>query len=109
MKMGSILQQNDIFCDIRWERAINTLAARGSLQYPTQDQTLARTNFYQLAKGNFNENPFCYRTANDHAMNKKALECKLDRANTVPGTVSTHAFLPGSKRKRQSTYFLSLR
>ena len=73
---------------------VKRLAARASLQRPTDDQIMTPFQLYKWASENIPAVTFNYCTTTEYDMEKSFLEKRFEKSQTIPGTRSLHSFIP---------------
>ena len=78
---------------------VKRLAARASLQRPTDDQIMTP---FQLASENIPAMTFNYCTTTEYDIEKLFLEKRFEKSQNIPGTRSLHSFIPISTNTLQT-------
>ena len=84
---------------------VKQLAARASLQKPYNDQIMTPRQLFDWATINIPTIHFDYSSSDDYEAEKKDLEQRFMRAQTILGTRRLHSFIPVSKDKLQVKQF----
>ena len=76
--------------------SVKRLAAKVSLQWPYEDQTLTSYQLFTWCKSNIKSMEFFFFTGEGH-IKGKLLEKLYQAVKPIPGTQTFHSFLPASK------------
>ena len=81
---------------------VKRLAARASLQRPTDDQIMTPFQLYKWASENIPAVTFNYCTTTEYDIEKSFLEKRFEKSQTIPGIRSLHSFIPISTDSLQT-------
>ena len=73
---------------------VKWLAARASLQRPTDDQIMTPFQLYKWASENIPAMTFNYCTTTEYDIEELFLEKQFEKSQTIPGTCLLHSFIP---------------